>query len=160
VFEIAGGILLAVLILVLLPWILVGAAWIIGILVAVTIAAAAIWTFWIGAQSLPGLVIELILSAVIVDWVLSKMPERPPGQPNFMVRLLTGWTKVICAPVLGPMGYWQAVRHRRLQGDQVNPVAVTAGLTWSCLAGLFVSWLAISVPTLAVWGVLSAVWGR
>ena len=88
--EIAGGILLAILILALLPWLVAGAAWVIGIFIAVAIATAAIWAFWIGAQSLPGLIVELILGVVLVDWVLSKLPRRPLGQPNLVVRLLTG----------------------------------------------------------------------
>jgi hypothetical protein len=158
--EITGGILLAILILALLPWLLAGTAWVIGIFIAVAIAAAAIWAFWIGAQSLPGLIVELVLGVVLVDWVLSKMPRRPFGQPNLVVRLLTGWVKVLCAPVLAPVGYWRSVRDRRLQGHNVNAVAVTAGLTWSCFAGLFLSWLAISLPTLAVWSVLSALWDK
>jgi len=158
-FEVAGGILLAILILLFLPWLLAGAAWIISILIAAAIAAGAIWAFWIGAQSLPGLVIELVLGAVLADWVLAKMPRRPPGQPNFVSRLLTGWAKVVCAPVLGPMGYWQSIRDRRLQGGHVNVFAATAGLTWFCFAGMFLSWLAIICPVLAVWAVVSAIWG-
>ena len=158
--EIAGGILLAILILVLLPWLLAGAAWIIAIVIVAAIAAGAVGAFWIGAQTLPGLIIELILGVVFVDWALTKMPRRPPGQSNFVVRFLKGWVKVICAPVLAPMEYWQSVRNRRHQGEHVNAVAVTVGLTWSCFVGMFLSWLAISLPMVAVWSVLSTLWAK
>jgi predicted dienelactone hydrolase len=53
-----------------------------------------------------------------------------------------------------------AVQDRRLQGDQVSFVVVIARLTWSCFAGLFLSLLAISMPTLAVWGALSSHWAK
>jgi len=33
-------------------------------------------------------------------------------------------------------------------------------LTWPCLVGVILSWLAISLPALAVWGVLSTVWAK
>jgi hypothetical protein len=159
-FTIAGGVLLAVLILSLLPWLFVGAAWIVGILIVVAIAAGAVWAFLVGAQSSAGLSVELMIGAVLVLWLFSKMPPRPSGQPDFAVRFLRGWVRVISAPVLAPMEYWRSIQDRRLQGERVNVAAVTAGLTWSCFVGVVLSWLAISSPALAVWGVLSTVWAK
>jgi hypothetical protein len=159
-FTIAGGILLAVLILSLLPWLLSGAAWICGILIAVAVAAGAVWAFWVGAQSSSGLTVELMIGAALVIWLLTKVPLRPSGQPNFAVRFLRGWVRVISAPVLAPMEYWRSIQDRRLRGVHVNVVAVTAGLTWSCLMGVVLSYLAVSLPLLAIWGVLSTVWAK
>jgi hypothetical protein len=159
-FTIAGGILLAVLILSLLPWLFVGAAWIVGILIVVAIAMGAVWAFWAGAQSLAGLSVELMMAAVFVVWLSFKMPPRPSGQPTFAIRLLRGWVRVISSPVLAPMEYWRSIQDRRLQGERANVVAVTVGLTWSCFVGVVLGWLAISLPALAVWGVLSTVWAK
>jgi hypothetical protein len=140
-FAIAGGILLAVLILVLLPWLFVGAAWVVGILIVVGIAVCAVWAFWAGAQSLAGLSVELMLGVVFVVWLFFRMPPRPSGHPNFAVRFLRGWVRVISAPVLAPIEYWRSIQDRRLQGERANVVAVTAGLTWSCFVGVVLSCL-------------------
>jgi hypothetical protein len=158
--AIAGGILLAVLILCLLPWLLAGAAWTLGILIVVAVAAGALWAFWVGAQSSAGLSVELMIGAVLLVWLFFKMPPRPSGQPNFAVRFLRGWVRVISAPVLAPIEYWRSIQDRRLRGERANVVAVTLGLTWSCFVGVFLSWLAISLPALAVWGILSTVWAK
>jgi hypothetical protein len=159
-FTIAGGILLAVLILSLLPWLFVGAAWIVGIFIVVAIAAGAVWVFLVGAQSSAGLSVELIIGAALVVWLFFKMPPRPSGRPNFAVRFLRGWIRVISAPVLGPMEYWRSIQDRRLRGERVNVVALTAGLTWSCFVGVVLSYFAMILPALAVWGVLSTVWAK
>jgi hypothetical protein len=159
-FTIAGGILLAVLILSLLPWLFVGAAWIVGITIVIAIAAGAVWAFWAGAQSVAGFAVELMIGAMFVIWLYLKMPPRPAGLPNFVVRFLTGWIRIISAPVLAPMEYWRSIQDRRLRGERVNAVAVTAGLTWSCFVGVVLSWLAMLFPVLAVWGVLSTLWAK
>jgi hypothetical protein len=159
-FAIAGGILLAALILILLPWLLAGAAWILGILMVVTVAAGAVWAFWVGAQSSSGLSVELMIGAALVVWLFYKMPPRPSRQPNFAERFLRGWGRLVSAPVVAPLEFWRSTQERRLKGERVNVVAVTAGLAWSCLVGVFLSYLAMSLPLLAVWGVLSTVWAK
>ncbi|WP_338832284.1 hypothetical protein [Bradyrhizobium sp. 27S5] len=53
-FTIAGGILLAVLMLALLPWLLASAVWVVVILVVGTIGVAAVWAVYAGAQSFTG----------------------------------------------------------------------------------------------------------
>jgi hypothetical protein len=159
-FEIAGGILLAVLILCLLPWLLAGAAWTLGVLIVLAVAAGALWTFWVGAQSSAGLFVELIIGAGLLVWLFSKLPPRPSAQPNFAVRFLRGWVKVISSPVLAPLEYWQSVQDQQLRGERANPVTVTVGLAWSCLVGVVLSYLALSLPALAIWGVLSTVWAK
>jgi hypothetical protein len=159
-FTIVGGILLAILILSFLPWLLAGAAWIFGILIVAAVAAGAVWAFWVGAQSSSGLTVELMIGAALVVWLLFKMPLRPSVQPNFAERFLKGWVRVISAPVLAPLKHWRSVQDRRLRGEHVNVAAVTAGLTWSCLVGVVLSYLAVSLPLLVVWGVLSTVWAN
>jgi hypothetical protein len=159
-FIIAGGILLAILVLILLSWLLAGAAWISGISIVVAAAAGAVWAFWAGAQSSSGLTVELMIGAALVVWLLSRLPLRPSGQPNFAVRFLREWVRFVSAPVLAPLEYWQSIKDRRFRGERANLVAVALGLTWSCFVGVFLSWLAISLPALAVWGVLSSVWAK
>jgi hypothetical protein len=159
-FAIAGGILLAVLILVLLPWLLAGAAWIVGILIVVAVAAGAVWAFWVGAQSSSGLFVELMIGAALLVWLFFKMPPRPLGQPSFAERFLRGWGRIVSAPVVAPLEYWRSVQDRRLRGEHVNVIAITAGLTWSCLVGVVLSYLGMFLPALAIWGVLSAVWAK
>jgi hypothetical protein len=136
-FTIAGGILLAVLILSLLPWLSLGVAWIVGITLVIAIAVGAGWAVWIGAQSVTGLAVELMIGAVFLIWLYFKMPPRPSGSPNFVGRFLRGWVRIISAPVLAPMEYWRSIQDRRLKGERVNTVAAMAGLTWSCFVGLF-----------------------
>ena len=158
--AIAGGILLAILILTFLPWLVAGAAWIVGISMLVAIAAGAVWAFWVGAQSLAGLTVELMIGGVLVVWLLFQMPPRPSGQPNFVVRFLRGWLRVVSAPVLGPIKHWRSVQDRRVQGESLNIVAVTAGLTWSCFVGLVLSYLALLLPLFVISGILSIIWAK
>jgi hypothetical protein len=158
--AIAGGILLAILILFFLPWLLAGAAWTLGILIVVAVAAVALWAFWVGAQSSVGLSVELMIGAVLLVWLFFQMPPRPSGQRNFAVRFLSGWVRVVSAPVLAPLEYWRSIQDRRLRGERVNVVAMTVGLTWSCFVGVVLSYLAMFLPALAVWGVLSSVWAK
>jgi hypothetical protein len=159
-FTIVGGIPLAIVILSFLPWLLAGAAWIFGILIVVAVAAGAVCVFWVSAQSSSALAVELMIGAALVVWLFTKMPRRPSGQPNFAVWILRRWVRVISAPVLAPMEHWRSVQDRRLRGERVNVVEVTAGLTWSCLVGIVLSYLTLSVPLLAAWGVLSIVWAK
>jgi hypothetical protein len=118
--AIAGGILLAVLTLCLLPWLLAGAAWTLGILIVVAVAAAALWTFWVGAQSSAGLLVELMLSGALSVWLFLKMPPSPSGQP--MERFFRAWGRVVSAAVLAPLEYWQSIQERRLRGEPANVV--------------------------------------
>jgi hypothetical protein len=155
-FAIAGGILLAVLTLVLLPWLFVGAAWVIGTLLVAAIGGAAVSAFWAGAQSPTGTSIELLIAAAFGIWLFLNAPPRPPGRPNLAMRIFKGWIRIISAPVLAPMEYWQSMQDRRVQGQGGNVIAVAVGLTWVCFMGVILSWLAISLPALAVFGVLSS----
>ena len=158
--EIAGGIVLAVLILCLLPYIIVGISFAMGIAVVLAIAFGAGWMVWAGYQSAGGLAVELIIGGLFLMWLYFKMPPRPSGSPNFVVRFLRGWVRIISAPVLAPMEYWRSIQDRRLQGERVNAVAAMAGLTWSCFVGSSsnISQLAILLPVLAVWGIVSTLW--
>jgi hypothetical protein len=88
--TIAGGILLAVLILILLPWLLAGAAWVAGLTLVIAIAGGAIWVLWTGAQSVEGLAVELVIGAVFLALFLPwlyferklKREELPVGEPG------------------------------------------------------------------------------
>jgi hypothetical protein len=48
--QIAGGILLAVLILVLLPWIFIGLSWTFVVALVLAIAGGAAWVVWTGSS--------------------------------------------------------------------------------------------------------------
>jgi hypothetical protein len=88
--TIAGGILLAVLVLILLPWLLAGAAWVAGITLVIAIAGGAIWALWTGAQSVAGLAVELTIGAVFLIWLyFERKPKREPvsgsGWPHAVI---------------------------------------------------------------------------
>jgi hypothetical protein len=89
--EIAGGIVLAILILALLPAIIVGAYWVVasGVVLAGIITAS--WFLWAGAQSSEGLAAELIVSGVFLVWLAYEIKARreiaaerdaAPGEPS------------------------------------------------------------------------------
>ena|SRR5437762_9650093 len=50
VIQIAGGIILAVFILALLPWIFVGLSWALGVAVLLALTDGFAWVVWIGAR--------------------------------------------------------------------------------------------------------------
>jgi hypothetical protein len=56
VIEIAGGILLAILILATLPWILAGASLILVVVLIVAFMGPMAWMIWSATQSIDGLV--------------------------------------------------------------------------------------------------------
>jgi hypothetical protein len=74
--EIAGGILLAVLILALLPWILVGLSWAFGATLVLAITGAAAWIIWTGAQSTSGLAALLVVGGVFLVWLAYEVKAR------------------------------------------------------------------------------------
>lgn len=74
--EIAGGIILAVLILALLPWILVGLSWAFGIGLLLAVAGGAVWLTWTGAQSTAGLAVEFISGGVFLIWLACEIKTR------------------------------------------------------------------------------------
>jgi hypothetical protein len=67
--QIAGGIILAVLFLALLPAILQGALWLgaVGLVLVVVIGVG--WLLLAGAQSPEGLGVELIVAGVFLVWL-------------------------------------------------------------------------------------------
>lgn len=74
--QIAGGIVLAVLFLALLPAILQGAIWLaaVGLFLAVVIGAG--WLLLAGAQSTEGLGVELIVTSVFLVWLHYEIKAR------------------------------------------------------------------------------------
>jgi hypothetical protein len=67
--QIAGGIVLAVLFLALLPAIIQGALWVAAIGFVLAVAIGAGWLLFAGAQSSEGLGIELIVAGVFLVWL-------------------------------------------------------------------------------------------
>jgi hypothetical protein len=76
VFAIAGGILLALLVLCLLPYILVGLSFAFCIAVVLAIAFGAGWLVWTGYQSPGGLAVELIIGGVFLIWLTYEVKAR------------------------------------------------------------------------------------
>jgi riboflavin transporter FmnP len=74
--EIAGGILLAVLALALLPWIIVGLSWTFGAGLMLAITGAAAWIIWTGAQSTSGLVALFVVGGVFLVWLAYEAKAR------------------------------------------------------------------------------------
>lgn len=74
--EIAGGIVLAILFLALLPALIVGACWVVaaGIVFIGIIAAA--WLLWEGVQSPEGLAAVLIAGGVFLVWLSYEVKAR------------------------------------------------------------------------------------
>jgi peptidoglycan/LPS O-acetylase OafA/YrhL len=74
--EIAGGIILAVFILALLPWIFVGLSWAFALAVVLALAGGAVWLVWTGAQSTEGLAVEFIIGGVFLIWLHYEIKAR------------------------------------------------------------------------------------
>jgi hypothetical protein len=74
--EIAGGIVVAILFLALLPAIIAGVYWVVAIgavLVGIIVAA---WLLWAGAQSPEGLAAELVVGGVFLLWLSYEVKAR------------------------------------------------------------------------------------
>jgi hypothetical protein len=76
VIEIAGGIILAVFFLALLPLIFYGLAWVLAFVLVVALAAGAVLLVWSGAQSPAGVAVELIISGVFLIWLHYEIKAR------------------------------------------------------------------------------------
>jgi hypothetical protein len=74
--QIAGGILLAVLILAFLPWILVGLSWVFVGALLLTIFGGVAWLIWIGSQSVEGLATGAIVVGVFLIWLHYEIKAR------------------------------------------------------------------------------------
>jgi hypothetical protein len=74
--EIAGGIVLAIFILALLPWILVGLSWAFGIALLLAVGGGAVLLFWTGALSAEGLAVEFVVGGVFLIWLAYEIKAR------------------------------------------------------------------------------------
>lgn len=74
--QIAGGIVLAVLFLALLPAIIAGALWIAGVGLILVLVIGATWLLWAGALSTEGLGAELIIAGVFLVWLHYEIKAR------------------------------------------------------------------------------------
>jgi hypothetical protein len=74
--EIAGGIILAVLFLVLLPFFIQGAIWLVGIGVILVLLIGAGWLLFAVAQSPEGLGVMVIAVGVFLVWLHYEIKAR------------------------------------------------------------------------------------
>jgi len=74
--EIAGGIVLAVLFLALLPAIIAGTLWLFAAALLVLVVVGAGWMLLAGAQSPEGFAIELIVAGVFLVWLHYEIKAR------------------------------------------------------------------------------------
>jgi hypothetical protein len=74
--QIAGGIILAVLFLALLPAILQGALWLAAVGLVLVLVIGAVGLLLAGAQSTDGLAVELIVAGVFLVWLHYKTKAR------------------------------------------------------------------------------------
>lgn len=76
VIEIAGGILLAVLILCLLPYIILAISFAFCVAVVIAVIFGACWATWVGYQSPGGLAVELTIGGVFLLWLFYEVKAR------------------------------------------------------------------------------------
>ena len=74
--EIAGGIILAVFFLALLPWIFAGLSWAFGVALLRAIAGGAVWLISTGSQSAEGLAVESVVGGVFLIWLAYEIKAR------------------------------------------------------------------------------------
>lgn len=74
--QIAGGILLAILILALLPFILVGLSWALGIAMLIALTGSLAWLAWTVAQSPEGLAASLIFLGICFIWLAYEVKAK------------------------------------------------------------------------------------
>jgi hypothetical protein len=74
--EIAGGILLAVLILCLLPYIFLAISFTFTVAVALAITFGVGWMVWAGYQTPGGLAVELTIGGVFLIWLFYEVKAR------------------------------------------------------------------------------------
>lgn len=74
--QIAGGIVLAVLFLALLPAIIAGALWLAAVGLALVVVIGAAWLLLAGAQSTEGLGAEFIVAGVFLVWLHYELKAR------------------------------------------------------------------------------------
>jgi hypothetical protein len=80
--TIAGGILLAVLVLAMLPWALLGLIWIFYAIILIAIVGGAVW---LAMSSSEGLAVALVLSAIGGFWLWLQFKKWPDltNEPHF-----------------------------------------------------------------------------
>jgi hypothetical protein len=74
--AIAGGIILAILILCLLPYVSLAISFTFTVAMALAIAFGAGWLLWAGYQSSRGLAVELIIGGVFLIWLFYEVKAR------------------------------------------------------------------------------------
>ena len=74
--AIAGGILITILILCLLPYIILAISFTFTVAMAVAIAFGACWAVWAGYQSPGGLTVELIIGGAFLIWLFYEVKAR------------------------------------------------------------------------------------
>ncbi|WP_396604339.1 hypothetical protein ACFLEY_34670 [Bradyrhizobium sp. YCK136] len=74
--EIAGGIVLAVLVLALLPALIQGALWLVAVGFVLIAVIGAGWLLFAGMQSTEGLVVELTIAGVFLIWLHYEIKAR------------------------------------------------------------------------------------
>ena len=82
--EIAGGIILAVLILIFLPWIYLAASFVFVTIIAAVAICGAIWA---NAHHPELLIIEMPILVLFLLWWYYEIKSRPPALPRAARRL-------------------------------------------------------------------------
>jgi membrane protein implicated in regulation of membrane protease activity len=80
--AIAGGILLTILILCLLPYIILAISFTFTVAIALAIAFVAGWLVWAGYQSPGGLAIELSIGGIFLIWLFYEIKARRQALPQ------------------------------------------------------------------------------
>jgi hypothetical protein len=126
--------------------VLMGAGSIVGIGIILAVV--------VGLLALLGGIIAFLANTI------SRFPAFLRRLPSFAAAFLRGWVRIISAPILGPVEYWRSIRDRRTNGERVNAAAAMIGVIYTCFVGVLLSFFAVWLPVLAVWGIASTLLAR
>jgi hypothetical protein len=93
---------------------------------------------------------------VAVALIFVGLRDTAPKLPGAAAAFFRGYARFLSAPVLGPIAYWRSVSERRMRGEHVGAVSISLTFLWTCIVGVFLSWLAFIMPLLIVSAVYQA----
>jgi len=103
--------------------------------------------------------ILLYALVVAVAWVFVGARDTAPKVPGAAAAFFRSYARFLGAPVLGPLAYWRSVSEQRTRGEHVGTVSISLSLLWTFIVGVFLSWLALSIPLIIASGVYQAALG-
>jgi hypothetical protein len=87
-----------------------------------------------------------LIVAVATVFIVAR--DAAPKLPEAASAFFQGYARLLGAPILGPVAYWRSVSERRARGERVGAVSISLTLLWTLIVGVFLSWLALTIPLL------------